>query len=1139
MTAFLPTGYRLTFQDHPGEYLISGVIGRGASTIAYAAEYYDGKNCPTNKIIKEYCPLNISLHRECDGNLVCSEQDQGMYQRGKDSFIAGGQYQNEIRNRLRLQNETPFLSGIHTANNTVYLEVAPFHGKILDDIQDLTLLQRIRICLAVAKLVAGYHAEGFLCLDLKPSNIFVLQNSSDEVVTDLIEYIDFDSIRRKESVSFGNSLSFTEEWAAPEQKTPYGYKKVCEATDVYAVGELMFWLIFGRHSLPRERRDSSCYPFSEPKADNSVLQRVMVRKLIQSILHHSIRSSISNRFSSMNDMVVLLRELVEELTKKHGLITSPVHIQRSFYGRKAELAEIEAKLADNKVVFVSGIPGIGKSVLVKQYIHLHKSLYDNVLLWNYDGDLDSMVSWENTVRIANFTRLSEENDAQYAKRKLEFLGELLDGQKNLIFIDNIDKPIEELRGQDTLRMLFSLPGKIVIGTRATETLYPSIKVNQLSEMDELVDLFCFYCPVRAEEKAAVYEIIDIVGRHTLLVELMAHYSIHRGPEKTLQILHEQGFIGLQDEQIRFLKDNSVLSESVSLHIERLFSMDSMTDEQLLTLAKLALLPSTGVETRKFAAFYAIDNFNHINWLLHHGWMACGRGEYATLQLHTTIATVVMEHLKRNPDLLTKLYVDCYDAIRIRKPQDFEPAEEVLYADAIAMATKNRYHITVKQAGIFLQQYVGITAAYGNNEAKLQFTEYAIEVLEAASAPEKYSAIIEYAYRRKVSCLVTMDRFDEAISIAHQHLQKAQRAADLYTIADWYYSLSHIYGVYRTKSSEWLTYKYYFLGALYVYRMECDAKKKLPRFFNTTHLLENLDYDYIERSKGKFINNLYLGFANWMENQEAGELFCSKGGKTSINLLKRAIGIRAKVDNDPNSVSNNNRFEMIIDQARIDFLDQRYEEAEKQLTVITSFADQHRLLPTSTLYRVHQFLGHIALRRDPIDRDTAIAEFEHCLYIAEKMDNHNTYAVRLELGFQYLMAGEIEKAKPIVMDLWQETRALAHEVRKTYRADALRNMAFLHLAEGTGYTANNLLKGSEAEYDKALAPYPLKQFGKGRAYAIKAEIILRHGKGQAAELKQLAIQWLEIAQDLFKDTVGLDHPEALACQARLTELKTRS
>lgn len=1136
MTAFLPTGYRLAFQDRPGEYVITNVIGRGASTIAYAAEYHDGTGSHSNRIIKEYCPLNITVIRDSDGALVCKESDLDRFKRGMENFVVGGKYQNELRNKVRLQNEIPFLSGCYSANNTVYLEVAPFYGKTLENIQDLTLLQRMQICLAVAKLIGQYHAAGYLCLDIKPANIFILKNSSDEIVTDLIEYIDFDSIRQKESVSFGNPLSFTEEWAAPEQKTPYGYKKVCEATDVYAVGELVFWLLFNRHSLPRERRDSSRYPYEECTADNTTLQRVKVRKLIQTILHNSIRSSISNRFSSMNSMSDLLKELVEELTKKQGLLSSIVQTQQCFYGRKEELAEIDAKLAVNNVVFLTGIPGIGKSELARQYILLHEQQYDNVLLWTYDGDLDSMVAWENTVRITNFTRLNDENDAQYAKRKLDFLGESLKDKKNLIFIDNIDKPIEELKGQDTLHHLFSLPGKKIVCSRATETLYPYVQVDPLRGLDELIELFGEYCPFRIEEKNAVSEIIDIVGRHTLLIELMAHYSVHRGPEKTLQNLREQGITGLQDEEIRLLKDNSVSSKSVSAHIEKLFAMDCMTEEQQLTLAKLALLPTAGVQTRQFASLFAINNFSDINWLIHHGWMTCVNSKHETLQIHPTIATVIMDHLKSHSALLAQLYVDCYNAVRVHRPNEMEMSDKVLYAESIALATVERYHITTRQAGIFLQQYVSLYSVYGNAEAKLRYIEYSIGLLEKTAPHGQYSALLEHSYRQKVSALVRLSRFDEAASIALIHLSIAKKAKDLYTTAEWYYFLSYIYSTYHTDSSEWLTIKYYLIGAFYAMKLEADASRKSPRFFNTEHLVNQLGYDYIEKSKYKYLGNLYQGFANWMENQEASELFCMKGDKSSIGTLKRACNIRSRVNSNPNTKNTYNSFEITIDKARIAFLEYRYNDAEQLLKEIVAYADEHHMLPTSTLYRVHQFLAHIALRRIPDDRETAIAEFERCLNIADEMESHNTYSVRLELGFQYLMSGEFAKAKPLVMDLWQETRPLAHEVRKTYRADALRNMSLLHLIEGKGYTANNMLKLAEEEYSKAEAPSALRTFGRARAYLIKAEIILRHGKGEAEELKQLATQWLELAEQFFEETVGANHPEAIACQERLAKLK---
>lgn len=1136
MTAYLPIGYRLTFQEHPGEYVVTQVISRGASTIVYAAEYCDEFGNYSSRILKEYYPEAIPLRRGPEGALVCKEPDQERFQRGKEAFIAGGQSQNEVRNRVRLQNETPFTSGFYLSNNTVYLEVAPFNGFTLDKASSLTLVQRMKICLAVAKLVKQYHVEGFLCLDIKPSNLFILKNSSDEIVTELIEYIDFDSIRRKEAISFGNCLSFTEEWAAPEQKTPYGYKKICEATDVYAIGELAFWLLFDRHSLPRERRAFSQYPYDEQSTEHQALKRYKIRNLIQSILHNSIRPSISNRFASMDNMIALLTELVGELSRKQTLITTEMQAHQYFYGRQDELDELDNKLAANKIVFVSGIPGIGKSELVKQYIHLHRQQYDNILLWTYDGDLDSMVSWDSAVKITNFSRLSSENDAQFANRKLEFLKEYLNDQNNLVFVDNIDRPVEELKGQDTLSLLFSLPGKIIVGTRATEALFPSIRVAPLSEHNELAKLFTAYCPSQPEEIGAVHEIIDIVGHHTLLVELMAHYSVHRGPMKTLKELHEFGIAGLQNEEIRLLKGNSILSESVSAHINRIFSMDSISDEQMLTLAKLAILPTAGLDIRKFAAFFAIENYSDVNWLISHGWVNCEKGVHETILLHPTISGVVIDRLKAHPTLLSRLYIDCYDAIRLHRIRGVEPADEAYLANAIALATTDRYRIMTRQAGIFLQQYAALHSAYGNKEAILKYVEHSINLLEADSVHGKYSALLEYSYRQKASALMSLNRFAEAEEIAHLRLPIAKKAKDLYTIAQWYNCLSYIYSAYHPSSSEWLSLKYYLAGVIYATKLGSDAGKRVPRFFNAKRLLDQLGYDYMEKAKYKFISNLYQEFAIWMENQEAAELFCSRGEKADIGLLKRACHIRVKVDSNPHTRDIGNSFEIRINKARIAFLEHRYDVAERLLHEIVAYAMEHQMLSTSTLYRVHQFLGHIALRRHPADRNAAISEFNHCLHIANEMENSNTYAVRLELGYQYLKAGDIAKAKPIVMDLWQETRALAHEIRKTFRADALRNMAFLHLAEGSGFTANNMLKLSFEEYDNAIAPDSLRNFEKARAYVIKAEIVLRHGKGQEEERRDIAVRRLEIADALFIETVGTDHPDSIDCRERLEELR---
>lgn len=265
MEKYLPAGYNLKFHSHSGEYGIVKVIGEGALAITYLTTYKDVSGRKSERIIKEYFPDGLDVRRRKNGHLLCAGKDREKFELGKDRFFAGGVWQNDLRYKTNLKNEIPPLQGIYEGNNTLYLEVTPFEGKTYDRFDRLPLSKRMKICLAVAKSVRQYHRLGYLCLDLKPENIFVLTNSSGEIVADLIEFVDFDSIRSKKEIADEASLSFTRNWSAPEQNNPYRYKKISERTDIYTVGELVFWSVFGRHSADEEHRGFSKYPYDEER----------------------------------------------------------------------------------------------------------------------------------------------------------------------------------------------------------------------------------------------------------------------------------------------------------------------------------------------------------------------------------------------------------------------------------------------------------------------------------------------------------------------------------------------------------------------------------------------------------------------------------------------------------------------------------------------------------------------------------------------------------------------------------------------------------------------------------------------------------------------------------------------------------
>ena len=296
MTHYLPNGHTIKDPKLSCEYTIKGVLGRGASTIAYLADYSDGAGYTSERILKEYYPISLDIARGSSGELICAGSVAEKFIEGLARYKNGGALQNDLRKRACLKNETPPLQRIFDANNTCYLDVVPFEGRTFDKFGTFTLHERLKICLAVAKLINQYHKEGYLYLDLKPENVFVLSNAAGEVVTDMVVLIDFDSVMKKDQVAFGKSLSFTKSWAAPEQINPHGFRKISEATDIYAIGELVFWSVFNRHSTEEERRGFSSYTF-----DDTI--RYTAQRKLSDLFHSTLRSSPRNRFSSLLPVV--------------------------------------------------------------------------------------------------------------------------------------------------------------------------------------------------------------------------------------------------------------------------------------------------------------------------------------------------------------------------------------------------------------------------------------------------------------------------------------------------------------------------------------------------------------------------------------------------------------------------------------------------------------------------------------------------------------------------------------------------------------------------------------------------------------------------------------------------------------------
>ena len=109
---------------------------------------------------------------------------------------------------------------------------------------------------------------------------------------------------------------------------------------------------------------------------------------------------------------------------------------RHFCGREEELSALHDLLNEHSKVFISGIPGIGKSELAKAYAKQHKADYTNIVHLYYTGSLR-----EDITRMDFVDDLPDDTDEVRYQRHARFLRTLK--EDTLLIVDNFNVTFEE------------------------------------------------------------------------------------------------------------------------------------------------------------------------------------------------------------------------------------------------------------------------------------------------------------------------------------------------------------------------------------------------------------------------------------------------------------------------------------------------------------------------------------------------------------------------------------------------------------------------------------------------------------------------------------------------------------------------
>jgi len=295
-----------------GPYVLLSQIGQGGMGSVWLAERNDGRF--QRKVAVKF--INLAL----------------IGQASEERFRREG----AILGRLEDPHIAELIDAGVSADGFPYLVLEYVDGLPIDQYCDrakLDIAARIRLFLQVTSALAHAHANLIVHRDLKPSNVLVSKSGEvkllDFGIAKLIETGDSDKALTALTAPGGQVL--TPEFAAPEQITG---APVTTATDVYALGVLLYLLLTGQHPAgpnlqspaqlvkaivdtePRRLSEIVTSASTDPKTvlDNAVqrtttpdkLQRLL-RGDLDTVVAKALKKDPRERYSSVTEFAEDLR----------------------------------------------------------------------------------------------------------------------------------------------------------------------------------------------------------------------------------------------------------------------------------------------------------------------------------------------------------------------------------------------------------------------------------------------------------------------------------------------------------------------------------------------------------------------------------------------------------------------------------------------------------------------------------------------------------------------------------------------------------------------------------------------------------------------------------------------------------------
>jgi serine/threonine protein kinase len=175
----------------------------------------------------------------------------------------------------------------------------------------MALPRALHIMLQVVDALAASHAEGIIHRDLKPDNIFLIRRQGDH---DYVKLLDFgiakllaDERGRVDALTKTGMAMGTPYYMSPEQCRG---RNIDHRTDIYSVGILLFEILTGERPFEADNYHALLAMHVEDPFPSIRRHRPDLPAALEAVVARAVAKAPDDRWPSMNDMAVALRQLL-------------------------------------------------------------------------------------------------------------------------------------------------------------------------------------------------------------------------------------------------------------------------------------------------------------------------------------------------------------------------------------------------------------------------------------------------------------------------------------------------------------------------------------------------------------------------------------------------------------------------------------------------------------------------------------------------------------------------------------------------------------------------------------------------------------------------------------------------------------